>query len=236
MLCRVLVHPTKPLCFLNDLSYGGGDYRGHKHECGERYPAVFPNPIRKIAQADLWACVEEAGCHINVDSLQLAVMRDPRPVTVSSYFQLRHQHSTWVDQDGEVLQSVDEYFRGNLPIVCKWVSIRYLLFTELLANTSAVFWYDDAVADPVDWHDRYYSFVGINMPREVVNTAAREASRGGSILGFHSKGLDKHPGGIKPSVTRSYRDELSRDSLTDMDDVLRLWLPPVVLEILGLAP
>lgn len=166
----------------------------------------------------------------------MAVLRDPRAVTVSSYFQLLHQDSPRVDNPKENFDSVDDFFQAHLPSVSMWVSIRYFLFTELLAEQSAVFWYDEAVADPVDWHGRYFSFVGVHLPLDEVIEAARIASGGGGILGYPSKGLDTHPGGEEQTETRKFRDELNPTSLAGMDDVLRVWLPPVVLDRLGLLP
>lgn len=181
--------------------------------------------------------MKDAECLINDDRLQLAAMRDPREATVSTYFERRSHQSAASQRGQEALKSaksVDAFFNRSLPSMCMSTSVRYLLFTELLANTSEVFWYDDAVVDPVHWHDKFFSFVGINLPQAEVVTAARAASAGGSILGFPSKGLDQYPGGkrFKP-VNWWYRDKLSVTSLSTMDDVLRVWLPPSVLEMLG---
>lgn len=108
-----------------------------------------------------------------------------------------------------------------------------MLFTQTLASQAEVFWYEEATVDPVDWHGRYYWFVGLHLPPTVVKTAASIALGGGSILGFPSKGLDGHPGGEKTTVARTFRDELNSTSLAGMDDVLRRWLPLVVQERLG---
>lgn len=116
-----------------------------------------------------------------------------------------------------------------------WVSLRYLLFTVFMAERSAVFWYEEATADPVDWHRRYLSFVGVHLPPDEVIEIARTASGGGSILGYPSKGLDTHPGGLEGAITRTFRDELNEVSLEMMDDVLRQWLPPVILARFDLA-
>jgi len=79
-------------------------------------------------QADLWQCVDEAGCTFNDESLQLAVMRDPRAVTVSSYFHRvrRKPHVSFEFDD-----SVDIYFQNMLQKVCMWTSLRHLLFTKV---------------------------------------------------------------------------------------------------------
>lgn len=184
-------------------------------------------------RADLWKCVEDNDCMFNDKRLQLAVLRDPRAITVSAYFQLIKQKSPRTT-DRNLFKSVDHFFQAELSHVCMWVSIRYFLFTQLLSDRSAVFWYDEAVDDPYDWHGRYFAFVGLHLPIEEVATAAHTASRGGSIMGFPSKGIDEHPGGKAQSVARTFRDELNNISLSVMDDVLKQWLPPVVLRRFGL--
>lgn len=190
------------------------------------------------AQADLWKCVEEAECSFNDDRLQMAVLRDPRAVAVSAYFQLLRQESPRISEEREAFKSVDNFFQTHLHVICMWISIRYLLFTVYMADSSAVFWYDEAVADPVDWHRRYLAFVGIHLQPDQVVEMARRAGGGGSILGYPSKGIDAHPGGVEGAATstRTFRDELSAESLAMMDDVLRQWLPPVILARLDLAP
>lgn len=189
------------------------------------------------AQADLWKCVEDADCSFDDDRLQMAVLRDPRAVTVSAYFQLLRQESPRIDEERQTFQSVDTFFQIHLKFVCMWISIRYLLFTVFMADRSAVFWYDEAVADPVDWHRRYLAFVGVHVPADEVVGMARSAGGGGSILGYPSKGIDAHPGGVDEAATsaRTFRDELSGESLAMMDDVLRQWLPPVILARLDLV-
>lgn len=184
-------------------------------------------------QRDLMRCFQDAMCEINDNRLQMAVLRDPRAVTVSSYFQLLRQSSPRTETQ-PWFESVDDFFLAHLASVCMWVSIRYHLFTQVLQHRSVVFWYEEALADPVDWHGRYYAFVGLNLPSHAVDGAATSATQGGSILGFPSKGLDGHPGGEEQTVTRTFRDELQPESLAFMDDVLRIWLPPVVLNRFGL--
>lgn len=86
------------------------------------------------------------------------------------------------------------------------------------------------MADPLAWHYRWLASVGLQMPAEVVKGAASAAARHDFI--FPSKGVDEHPGG-NASERRSYRDEISAVTLAGFDDVLRTWLPPVLLARLG---
>ena len=191
--------------------------------------AVCKSPDGRAAQnrLELWKCFRDTSCPINDSSLQLAVIRDPRAVTVSAYFMhVRLDRNRRANDPSYI----DAYFRMFLETITMWVSIRYLLFTELLADQSLVLYYEDAVTDPLDWHIKYLDFVGVRLPPEQVNEAARVASGGGSILGFHSKGFDEHPGAKIQDDTRSFRDELSNSSLSFMDDVLRTWLPDYLLD------
>ncbi|CAN0050340.1 unnamed protein product [Ascophyllum nodosum] len=180
----------------------------------------------------LWACVQESMCDLTDDSLQIAVLRDPRAVTVSSYFQLARQKSPMLDK--EKVESVDFFFINHLDSIAQWISLRYVLFTQIMPERSEVFWYEDAVADPIEWHGRYYNFVGLRPPPRVIHHASAIATKGGSILGFPAKGLDYHPDGEEQAPTRTFRDELGAESLAMMDDVLRKWLPPIILRRLRL--
>lgn len=167
--------------------------------------------------------------------LQLAVMRDPRDVVVSSYYFAVHlNHAHVVEQYGS---SVDDCARTLLPALTKWISLRYLLFSRILGKRSMVFWYESAMDDPFGWHLDFFSFIGLGMPHHVTQEASLVAAQGGQILGFPSKGLDPHPGGVEAESqsSRSFKDELQPDTLEMLDDVLRLWLHPSMLEELGIS-
>lgn len=177
--------------------------------------------------------MEDAACPIEDNRLQISVLRDPREVTVSSYF----HHVLHKPGSIHGVQSVDEFVVDMLPTICQWVSLRYFLFDILLKNQATSFWYGDALADPKDWHERFLEFVGLNMPAdEVVDKAAGIVAEGGPVLGFPSKGIDVHLGGGDAELTRSYKNEVDADTLAGMDDVMRAWLPPVLLEKIGVAP
>ena len=113
--------------------------------------------------------------------------------------------------------------------------MRYLVFSEILGDRSELFWFEELLVDPVNFHGRLLSFAGLRLPLKTVVEMARIASHGGGLYGFKEKGPDKHIGGIKPGVNRTFRNELSAESLAMMDDVMRTWMPPVLLQRFGIA-
>lgn len=174
--------------------------------------------------------MESAGCTFNDDRLQLALVRDPRAVTVSAYFHTIREHPTWE------MEPLDQYFQKLLGPYCMWTTVRYLLFSELLADRSELFFFEDMMIDPVDWYGRFFPFAGLNLPVEVMFDIARVAGEGGRLFSGHRKGVDEHPGSIAQGHDRTFRDELGPDSLAMMDDVLRVWLPSVLLRRFGVSP
>jgi len=46
--------------------------------------------------------------------------------------------------------------------------------------------------------------------------------------------MDAHIGGHASGDNRTFRDELGPESLAMMDDVVRMWLPPVLLQRFGI--
>lgn len=180
---------------------------------------------------DLWRCLEDARCTSSDERLQLAVIRDPRAVTVSGYFH-SVKHTRGFQQ---AHPSVDQYFQQNLGFISRWTTVRYLLFTELLADRSHVVTFEDLMVDPVDWYGRFLHFIGLNLPSEVIFDIARVASEEGpKIYGRIRKGVDEHPGSIVPEGSRrTFRDELGQTSLEMMDDVMRPLLPPALLKRFG---
>jgi len=186
-----------------------------------------------VIQVDLWKCVQEAGCPIDDDRLQLSVFRDPRAVTVSTYFHLIRKNR----KGFEGLASVDDFFQTYLGRITMWVSARYFFFAHVLARQSELFWYGDHQADPFEWHVRYLAFAGLNLPLDEVMKMVRVATGENisSVLGYTAKGIDEHPGGLKAKPNRDFRDELSPESLMMMDDVLRTWLPPLILKRLDIS-
>lgn len=90
-------------------------------------------------------------------------MRDPRAVTVSAYFHMVIHAPGFVATH----PSVDEYFQQYLGLICGWTTVRYLLFTEFLADRSQLFHFEDMMVDPADWYGRYMRFVGLDLPSEI---------------------------------------------------------------------
>jgi len=179
-------------------------------------------------QSDLSLCVNEAGCIFNDERLQLAMMRDPRAVTVSTYFYNAGNHPALLKPLGDAGKSVDAFFQRMLETTCAWTSIRYQLFTQLLADHSQIFWMEDMLRDPFDFHGRLTYFFGLRLPVrviiEMVQASASDAS----------KGIDRHRVGGTNVVGRTFRDEVGPESLAMMDDVTRSWLPPVLLQRFGI--
>jgi len=130
--------------------------------------------------------------------------------------------------------TVDEYVLEFLPTACKWVSVRYILFSEVLADRSALFWYDDAQDSPENWHEAFYCLAGLLMPPAIVTQAAGVAAGRASdsrLKSFPSKGMDVHLGEEEEEAQepRTFRDEVLPETLVEMDAVLQTWLPPVLL-------
>ena len=191
---------------------------------------VCKSDVAQSNHPELWACVRNSNCQFVDDRLQLAVLRDPRPLAVSSYFHMHREYPETVEG-----LTVDTYVETMLPMFCRWVSVRYLIFAELLRDSSIIFWYDEALDDPVFWHVGFYDFIGVRVPDKVLRKAAEVAMRGGSIFGFPTKGLDKHEGGAAAGLSRTFRDELNSTTLANMDDVLRVWLPTEMLQKVGVS-
>lgn len=201
-------------------------------------------------QKELWDCAVKANCAIAAGDErvhQMAVMRDPRPMAVSAYFHQLINAPRYVEG-----YTVDGFALAILPILSQWLGVRAFVFRHV-ATDSTWFWYDDALADPDSWHRELFVMVGLSMPDAVVAKAASGAVEGNQMFNFPSKGIDVHAGAMRrrgrelnsaapaPPVAvavpaRSYRDEVNATTLSEMDDVLRNWLPPTVLEKLGVLP
>lgn len=179
-------------------------------------------------QVDLWRCVEESDCTFNSDErLQLAVMRDPRAVTVSTYFYLLRKNP-------ELLKSfdfsLDTFFQRSLETTCMWTNIRHLLFTKLLADKSKAFVFEDMLLDSVDWYGWFFPFIGLEFPVDVIFEIAQSANE------RSGRGINEHPGGRKAGGNQTFLEELGPESLAMMDDVVRVWLPPILLQSFGIPP
>ena len=192
-------------------------------------PCTFADGTHATNNKDVWRCMHEANCRITDDWIQMAVFRDPRP-TIVSLFYFVEVHKHWD------LGGLEAFVARELPILCQWLLVRYTLFTGILDHQSIEFWFDDAMVDPLQWHIQYFSSVGLQLPFHVVEAASEAAAA--DKLGFSHKDIDVHPG-EKPrneTVPRRFEDEVSEEMLELADDVLRTWLPPILLERFGVSP
>ena len=205
---------------------------GHETKNGKtsQPPCKFADGMLPNDYEDLWRCMEEAECVFTDDWLQMAVFRDPRLVTVSSFY-----HIT-VNFKYDPLGTLDEFVARELPIVCQWLAVRYILFTSILGGQSMQFWYEDAMVDPLAWHYHWFQSVGLQLPRGVVEDTAQAAVD--DNMAFAHKPVDPHPG--ENSTTEEgpprFEDQVSAATLDLADDILRTWLSPVLLERFGVEP
>ena len=178
---------------------------------------------------ELWQCMHEADCEFTDDWLQMTVLRDPRPAVVSSYYHLMTVVHT-------ALPSLEQFVANKLPIMCQWLAVRYTLFSGSLSDQSTEFWYQKALADPLTWHHNWFDMVGLQLPFNIVNDTANAAVN--YDFRFNKRHIDVHPGeeGKAAPGARRFEDQVSPEVLHTADEVLRVWLPPVLLEQLGIAP
>lgn len=173
--------------------------------------------------------MHEANCEITDDWKQMAIFRDPRPAIVSTYFHVEVHGS-------KRLGDLGAFVARELPIMCQWLAVRYNLFAGFLAEQSVEYWYEDAMADPLDWHYQWYFSVGLQLPFHVVEAAAQ--AEAADDLGFKHKSVDKHPGEETKAEegVRRFEDEVSAETLELANAVLRQWLPPILLERFDIEP
>lgn len=220
--------PVNDTCaFTHGLGIGIGKTRYEGNAM--KPPCTFADGTEVKHREELWRCMHEANCDVTDDWVQMAIFRDPRPAVVSMFYH--------VELRGQIdLGDLDAFVAKQLPVVCQWLAARYILFTGIMADQSMEIWYNDAMADPVGWHYHWFSNVGLQLPFRVVQATAQAAAA--NDLGFGHTGFDLHPdeeARTAPGVRR-FQDEVGPDLIATADDVLRTWLPPVLLERLGVLP
>lgn len=209
-------------------SHGGGMDVGSVDANGKT-ACTFADGSKVENKDDLWRCVQEAKCEINDDWLQMAVFRDPRPTVVSSYYHRQVQ--------GNInLGTLDDFVPRELPLLCQWVSIRYMLFCGSLAHESVEFWYEDVLSNPLRFHYDWFYLIGLQLPPRVVRAASDAAAA--NKLGFGHKNVDVHPGETveNDSGVRRFEDEVPPEIVETANAVLRVWLPSFLLDRLGVTP
>lgn len=97
-----------------------------------------------------------------------------------------------------------------------------------MEDRSTFFWYDEAMDDPLAWHNQWLNSVGLVLPNTVVEAITTAAVQ--HEFGFPTKGVDAHPGAkVATATKRLYKDEVTPETLAFMDATLRRWLPPPLL-------
>ncbi|CAN0369647.1 unnamed protein product, partial [Ectocarpus sp. 6 AP-2014] len=128
---------------------------------GEGCGSVNGRPVENAS--DLWLCMKEASCEYSDDSLQFAAMRDPRAVAVSTHFHVNSRKEENIGHPS-LVKPLDEAVLLILPQICQFTTIRHILFDGQLSDRSKIFWYENAMRDPLGWHYRWASFAGLTLP------------------------------------------------------------------------
>ncbi|CAM9656344.1 unnamed protein product [Scytosiphon promiscuus] len=179
---------------------------------------------------DVWGCMHEASCVFRDPNQQFVAMRDPRAVAVSTHFYVRANPKYYGDHLAQN-HTLDETVMKILPQVCLYTTLRHILFSGIVPDRSEIFFYDDALQNPLEWHHRWMALAGLLLPKPW--TEAIAASVG---TGKWATKVNPHPGGEKATLSRTWRDEVSPHILGDMDDILRTWLPGVLLARFDVPP
>lgn len=190
---------------------------------------MFPNGTHVENYLDLMQCMDKANCTVIEDGwLQMAVLRDPRTLTVSAYYHCRKGRG-----ENSFEGTVDQFVAQFLPLMSQWVAIRYKLFADIMSDRSTLFWYTDATVNPMEFHYRLLDAVGLQLPAPVVKRTVDAVL--GNHFEFDEKGYDKHPGEHAPNEWKPHKfeDEVSPETLVMADETLRTWLPDVLLTRLG---
>lgn len=124
-------------------------------------------------------------------------------------------------------EAIDDFVKRMLPTMCKWLSIRFLIFHRLMEDVSSFYWYEESLNNPLAWHRRWLDSVGLKLPDAVVEATVDAAMNG--HFGFPTKGKDQHD-------QEGHMDHVSAETLASMDSVLRLWLIPELQHRFGLSP
>lgn len=194
---------------------------------------VFSDGREPANYDDLWLCMEEAKCVIETEGeRQMAVLRDPRAVIVSTFYYAGAYHE--VDANGNPVFTLDSFVLRYLPVIAQWTAVRYILFTGYLAKESTIFWYEDAIDDPRTWHLRLLASIGLRLPEEVIRRAVDAALDGDFI--FKVKSIDHHKGRDENMTARSFDNILREETLEEAEAILRTWLPPPLLARLQIPP
>lgn len=172
------------------------------------------------------------------DRHQFVIMRDPRAGAVSTFFhQEKYPSSKKHFAVGGTIHTLDEFTLAMVPVLCQWITVRYLLFSAILGNKSALYWYDDAFLNAHTWHYEWLASVGLHLPDPDVEDMAGIALN--EDFSFNTEGKNDHPGvpdeepeeeeEVEEVHRPTWQEMLRPETLLALDDIARQWLPPAVL-------
>lgn len=174
--------------------------------------------------------MQEAACELPGEERFIAVFRDPRPVVVSTYFHMKLHDNPNLRPN----ENIDDFAQRMLPTLCQWITLRFLLFEGMMGETgrSISYWYHETQANPLRWYQQLYEFVGLRLPISVIEAATDAALR--QDFQFRGPEQNQHPSGKPPSANRTYVDEVKSETREKMDEIVRMWLPPLLRAKLGI--
>ena len=88
--------------------------------------------------------------------------------------------------------------------------MRYRVFAQVLATTTTVYYYDDALYSPLAWHYNLLWYLGLSMPPAVIEWAAHSASVGGPGFGFTEGGERRRDTHHRQTFSRFFVDSCRR--------------------------
>ena len=97
-----------------------------------------------------------------------------------------------------------------------------------------MFWYHEAVSDPLAWHYKYLDSVGLHLPSSVVESVKDAALREAYPFKFKPRDIHAEKSLEDVSPNRSWEDEVGEDMVVVINEMARTWLPPVLLVKLGI--
>lgn len=92
-----------------------------------------------------------------------------------------------------------------------------------------MFWFEDTTEDPVKWHLQWMRFVGVQLPVTMVDGMAQAA------VDRARRYINTHVGGVEASEDRTWVDEVGADVVEGANEILRAFLPPVLLARWGVT-
>ncbi|CAN0026612.1 unnamed protein product [Choristocarpus tenellus] len=150
------------------------------------------------------------------ENLQLVIIRDPRAAANSMFFMLKK------DFGERFKHTLDEYVLSVLPSYCQRTLFRVLLFGTVLRSRTLLLFYEDILAAKVASFGKLVRFFGMNLPGVVIE----------ALENAPDQPFEEHTGetrSAKQENQRSFKDEVSPETVFSMDEIMRGWLPSELL-------